>query len=218
MYLLYGSPWLRVRRVSVLGVRVLTATQVQAAAGVRGGTPLAAVDTAAVAGRLRAALPRIAAVEVDRAWPNVLTVKVTERTPKVVLKNGGNFVEVDANGVQYATDQSAPPGVPLVEMTAAASDGPQAASNRFFTTARLVHAAVQVATDLPEPVAKQTAAISVRSWDSISLQLGGGRTVLWGSCEQGQRKAVVLLALMRAAAGAVRYDVSAPSEPAWSGS
>ena len=62
-YLFYGSPWLTVRRVHVHGTRVLTAGQVEAAAGVPMGASLASVDTGTVAARLRAALPRIASVD-----------------------------------------------------------------------------------------------------------------------------------------------------------
>lgn len=218
MYLLYGSPWLRVRQIRVSGTRILTPRQVRVAAGVGYGTPLASVDTAVLAARLTAALPRIASVDVERSWPNALSLKVVERTPKVVLKNGGNFIEVDADGIRYATDRTAPPGVPLVEMATGAGDGAQASSNRYFGTARLVHAAVQVATDLPGPVRKQAQTITVRSWDSISLQLPGNRTVMWGSCEQGPQKAAALQALMKAVPAAAHYDVSSPVAPAVSGS
>jgi cell division protein FtsQ len=108
-----------------------------------------------------------------------------------------------------------------VELPADSGEGAQsqqAASNHFFGSDRLVRAAVQVATDLPESVQKQTQVIRVRSWDGISLEMSGHRTAEWGSCEQGARKAAVLLALIKASAGAVHYDVSAPSSPASVGS
>src|SRR5690349_811112 len=143
-WLLYGSPWLRVRRVEVTGVRVLTGEEVREAAPVRPGVPLVSVDTGAVEARLRARLPRIASVAVVRTWPGTLTLEVTERTPKAILKVGGNFIEVDAQGVRYATDGAAPPGVPLVKLTASTTGTGVSATNRYFGTGNLLHAAVQV--------------------------------------------------------------------------
>jgi cell division protein FtsQ len=60
--------------------------------------------------------------------------------------------------------------------------------------------------------------VRVRSYDSITLELTGGRTVLWGSGEQEAAKAKSLTALMKAAEDAEHFDVSVPSAPASSGS
>ncbi|WP_391858200.1 cell division protein FtsQ/DivIB [Streptomyces silvisoli] len=219
-YLVYGSPWLRVRQVEVSGTRVLTPDQVRAAAAVRIGTPLVSVDTRAVADRLRSGLLRIASVDVERSWPDSIALKVTERTPKAVLKKDGKFQELDAGGVRFAVDSTPPSGVPFVELAgdAASTDQNQSPSNRYFGTDRLLHAAAQVAMDLPESVQKQTQAIQVRSFDAISLELTGGRSVLWGSAERGAQKAAALAALMKAQGSATHYDVSAPTAPASSGS
>jgi cell division protein FtsQ len=209
-YLLYGSPWLRVRQIRVTGTRVLTVAQVRAACGVHLGEPLASVSTGDVDARLRDRLPRIASVTLVRSWPDRIALKVTERTPRALLEKGGKFVEVDANGVRYATDRTAPADVPRVELTgAAASSG-----TGYFPTAVLLHAAVQVAADLPESVHKLTKTIQVTSFDGVSLELADGRTVLWGSPEDDAAKGVALTALMKAAASATHYDVSAPSAPA----
>jgi cell division protein FtsQ len=216
LWLLYGSPWLRVHQVRVTGTRVLTADQVRSASGLRTGEPLASVDTAAVAARLRHALPRIGTVDVERSWPGAIVLHVAERVPKALLEKGGKFIEVDADGVRYATDASAPAGVPLVELTGAARPG--SAHPGYFPTEVLLHAAVQVAADLPESVHSRTKYVQVASFDGITLELTGGRSVLWGSPEDGTRKAAALTAIMRADPRAAHYDVSAPSAPASSGS
>nr|WP_202447002.1 FtsQ-type POTRA domain-containing protein [Streptomyces sp. SID5468] len=221
---LYLSPWLRVRQVRVTGVRALGAGQVRAAAAVPEGTALASVDTDAVAGRVRSGLPGVAAVEVVRSWPHTLTLNVTERTPAAVLEKDGKYVELDADGVRFATESTAPSGVPRVELatgsgTRDGSAGRDASSsNGYFGPDRLLRAAVQVATDLPAPVRKRTRVIQVRSFDAVSLQLDGGRTVVWGSAERGAQKSVALRALLKAAGGARHFDVSVPSAPAASGS
>ena len=92
------------------------------------------------------------------------------------------------------------------------------ASARRFPAERLTRAAVDVARDLPAAVARTTRTVTVRSYDSVTLELGGGRTVLWGSAEQGRAKARTLTALMKAAPRARHFDVSVPTAPASSGS
>ncbi|MEV6740547.1 FtsQ-type POTRA domain-containing protein [Streptomyces sp. NPDC051104] len=213
LWLLYGSPWLRVEHVSVSGTRVLTAAQVREAAGVRIGSPLISVDTEAIEARVRRKLPRIDTIDAVRSWPRGIGLKVTERTPVLVIKNGGKFVEVDREGVRFATVSQAPNGIPALELTVSKSAG-----WRRFGTDRMVREAALVAQDVPAGVKRDVRTVRVRSYDAISLELTGGRTVLWGSSERGRAKATALTALMKAASGARHFDVSAPIAPASSGS
>jgi cell division protein FtsQ len=217
LWVLYGSPWTRVERVSVSGTRVLTPAQVRAAADVPVGDPLVSVDTGAIAQRLRRGLPRVATVDVTRSWPHGIDVNVVERTAVMVEEKGGKFVEVDAGGVRFATVAQAPKGVPVLELSLSRSAS-AAASLRRFGESRLVREAVRVASDLPAAVARQARTVKVRTYDDISLELTGGRTVSWGSGEQGRDKARALTALMKAAPQARHFDVSVPTAPASSGS
>lgn len=213
IWLLYGSPWLRVRHISVSGTRVLTEAQVREAAGITPGTPLVSLDTGAIEARLRQKLPRVDSVSAVRSWPHGVGLKVTERTPVLLLGNGGKFDEVDRNGVRFATVTKPPEGVPEAELTAGRPD-----ALRRFGTERLLRAAAQVTQDLPAAVTRDLKSVKVGSYDSISLDLGHGRTVLWGSEEKGRAKAVTLTALMKAAPSARHFDVSVPSAPASAGS
>lgn len=217
VWLLYGSKWLRLERVAVSGTRVLTPAQVREAADVPVGAPLISVGTDAIEARLRRKLPRIDAVDVVRSWPHGIGLKVTERTPVLLVQKGGNFVEVDDEGVRFATVSEAPKGVPALELTLS-QPGSRAASLRRFDEGRLVREAVRVAGAIPAAVAKDTRAVKVRSYDDISLELNGGRTVAWGSSEKGAAKARTLTALMKAAPDARHFDVSVPTAPASSGS
>lgn len=217
VWLLCGSKWLRLERVAVSGTRVLTPAQVREAADVPVGAPLISVDTDAIEARLRRKLPRIDAVDVVRSWPHGIGLKVTERTPVLLVQKGGNFVEVDDEGVRFATVSEAPKGVPALELTLS-QPGSRAASLRRFDEGRLVREAVRVAGAIPAAVAKDTRAVKVRSYDDISLELNGGRTVAWGSSEKGAAKARTLTALMKAAPDARHFDVSVPTAPASSGS
>ncbi|WP_055531447.1 cell division protein FtsQ/DivIB [Streptomyces graminilatus] len=220
LWLLYGSRWTHVERVSVSGTGVLTQAQVREAAEVPVGEPLVSVDTDAIESRLLRKLPRIDSVEVTRSWPHGIVLKVVERTPVLIVEstgNGGKYVEVDAKGVRFATVSEALRGVPVLEL-ALSRTGSQAASLRRFGGDRLVREAVRVAGELPNAVARAVRTVKVGSYDSVSLELGDGRTVEWGSGERGGAKARALTALMKAAPGARHFDVSVPTAPASSGS
>ncbi|MFJ8080595.1 cell division protein FtsQ/DivIB [Streptomyces sp. NPDC096205] len=217
VWLLYGSQWLRVERVGVSGTAVLTPAQVREAADVPVGDPLVSVDTERIESRLRRKLPRIDTVDVSRSWPHGIVLKVVERTPVLLVEKGGKFIEVDDEGVRFATVSEAPKGVPTLELSVSRSSS-AAASLRRFGEGRLTREAVRVAGALPAAVARDTRAVKVRSYDAISLEFGDGRTVAWGSSEKGHAKARTLAALMKAAPGARHFDVSVPTAPSSSGS
>ncbi|MBU7599560.1 FtsQ-type POTRA domain-containing protein [Streptomyces sp. P38-E01] len=217
VWALYGSPWLRVEKVSVDGTAVLTAEEVREAAAVAVGTPLASVDKAAAQRRVTEALPRVDSVRVVRSWPSGIGLHVTERTPVLAQKRaGGEYVEIDAGGVRYAKVDKRPKGKPLLVV-----DREKSADAKRFGPRRLRQEAAAVADALPGFVARDVRTVRVRSYDSISLELTGNRVVMWGSGEYGAAKARTLRALLKAhhKDSAVRYfDVSVPSAPAAAGS
>ncbi|MFI0236674.1 cell division protein FtsQ/DivIB [Streptomyces sp. NPDC016845] len=219
VWALYGSQWLRVESVTASGTEILTPEQVREAAAVPVGAPLVSVDTGAIADRIRRRLPRVDSVDVVRSWPHGIGLKVTERKSVLIVedaRNKGKFVEVDHEGVRFATVDKAPKGVPRLELTP--DQAGAAASLRRFGTDRLVREAVRVGGHLPAAVARDTRTVRVRSYDDISLGLTGGRTVVWGSAEKGGAKGRVLRSLMKAAPKASHFDVSVPTAPAVSGS
>ncbi|GAA2444101.1 cell division protein FtsQ/DivIB [Streptomyces macrosporus] len=213
LWVLYGSSWLRVESVTVTGTRVLTERQVRGVAAVPVGDPLVSVDPEAVERRLLDGLPRIDSVEVVRSWPHGIEVRVVERRPVVVMAEKRGYAEVDGEGVRFGTVAERPGGVPLLVVDLA--DSP---SRHRFGAERMRREAVRVASALPDGVRRDTRTIRVRSYDSITLELTGGRTVVWGSAEKSAAKAESLTLLMKAADGAERFDVSVPGAPAASGS
>ncbi|MCP3765949.1 cell division protein FtsQ/DivIB [Streptomyces sp. MAR25Y5] len=216
-WLLYGSDLARVERVSVSGTRVLTPGEVRGVADVPVGDQLIAVDTDAIASRLREELPRIDTVDVVRSWPHEIELNITERTPVLVVEKDGEFTEIDREGIRYATVSRAPKSVPRLELNTRRS-GATAASLRRFGEGGLVREAVRVAREVPDAVARTTRSVKVRSYDDISLELADGRTVAWGSGENGTTKGRALSALLKAAPEARHFDVSVPTAPASSGS
>ncbi|MFE6042457.1 cell division protein FtsQ/DivIB [Streptomyces sp. NPDC056452] len=209
IWVLYGSSWLRLEQVTTTGTDVLSRSEVEAAAAAPVGAPLVSVDTDAMADRLRQKLPRIDSVDVVRSWPHGIGLKVTERKPVLLVKKGAKFIEVDAKGVRFATVDKAPPRVPLLEL-----EPDRSPSLRRFGSDRLLREGVRVAGDLPVHLAGETKAVRIASYDSVVLELTRGRTVMWGSAEEGPVKARVLTALMKAAPKAGHFDVSAPTAPA----
>lgn len=184
--------------VEVTGSRQVPARDVSDAAGVDPGTPLAAVDTDAVAARV-AAIPGIASVEVDRSWPDTLTVAVTERTPAALIETPGGRKLVDATGRVY---RDAPPEVrlPVLRLPRVAPDDPA------------TPAAVAVLRVLPAPVRDQVLALTLGpGGTTFELELTGDRRVLWGPWMDPaalERRAAVLGPLL-SREGSV-YDVSSP--------
>ncbi|MFJ3493900.1 cell division protein FtsQ/DivIB [Streptomyces sp. NPDC086091] len=217
VWALHGSQWLRLERVSVSGADVLTPREVRDAAALPVGSPLVSVDTGAVEARLRAKLRRVDTVDVSRSWPDGIVLKVTERKPVLLIRSGTRYVEVDDGGVRFATVDKAPAGVPLLRLEATASRS-SAASLRRFGEDRLVREAVRIAGDLPSAVARDARVVKVRSYDDISLTLSRGRSIAWGSADDGRAKGRTILALMKAAPDARHFDVSVPTAPASSGS
>ncbi|PRH79081.1 cell division protein FtsQ, partial [Streptomyces solincola] len=208
-WVLYGSSWLRVEATAVTGVRVLTPAQVEAAADVPEGAPLASVDTDAIARRLSEKLPRIETVDVSRSWPGTVELSVVERRPVLLAAERGGYTEIDATGTRYANVKRPPAGVPLLVVKPAAS-----ASLRRFGAEELTLSAVTVAGDLPRGPARETRRLTVVSYDSVTLELSRGRSVMWGSAENGAAKSRALTALMKAEPRAKTFDVSAPTAPA----
>lgn len=193
------SHLLGVRDVEVLGVTGEEASAISALVAVPTGTPLARVDTDAVAARVRERIT-VAEVSVRRAWPTTLAVEVVPRTPALVMKNPqGRLEVVDAEAVVFREVEKAPPGVPLV--TAKGSKG---------TTPEALRSALALLEALPDDLATDVRAVTVSSADLVTFTLGS-RTVVWGSGEDSPRKVVILRALLTTKAKVI--DVSAPDTP-----
>jgi cell division protein FtsQ len=208
--LLAGAAWL-VWATSVLGVRtveihgtVRVATdEVRTAAAIRPGTPLARLDTGAVSARIRR-LPAVQSVTVDRQWPHTVSIVVRERVPAAVESRGEGFALVDRTGTVFGTVARRPAGLPLVSAPVDAG-------------APALRAALAVLDDLRSDVARQVRTVRAGSPDDVELALTRHRTVIWGSPEQGARKAAVLAVLVdhaaRKGAHVSVFDVSAPDAP-----
>lgn len=196
----WSSPLLAVQSITVKGTSRLTRADVLAAAKVPLGRSMLRLDPGRMRARV-ASLPAVAAVTIDRDWPNRLVITVTERRPVAVTANDGGAELIDGTGVAFATAVDAPSGLLRLDLGAAVP-GPGDADAR---------AALAVWAELPKALRSAVESVAAPSPADVTLQLSGRRTVVWGDPAQAARKLVVLRALMTHPAGT--YDVSTPDVP-----
>ena len=197
---LFDSSLFAVRSVVVTGTRLVPESEVLAVAGVRPGTPLIRVSTARVAARVLT-ITQVQGVQVTKTWPDRVVIAVRERTSALaVALPGGGFDLVDANGVIVQSAVTRPAGLPIYTTTATAS------SLRGDPD---VAAAAAVLGGLPASLRSSVTSVIVPSPDQVTLSLGNGVTIVWGSANDAAAKAQELAILMRTHARS--YDVSSPA-------
>ena len=202
VWLVGWSSVLAVKDAEVQGVRGALADDVLEAARAPIGTPLARVDTGAVASRVQE-LPDIEDVDVHRSWPNTLTIDVTPRVAEAAMQADGAWFGVDRSGMMFARSEAKPENLPVLE--ASSDDADQ----------QVRAAGVAVLTGLPTDVLEQVESVHAHSEADIRLALGDDVMVELGTADDLDRKAEVLLALMQAQDETPSvYDVSAPNHPA----
>jgi len=197
VYAVYFSPWLRVEGTDVTGTSQLAEDFVLAVADVPEDLPLARVDLDEIADRIDD-IDTVESVDVSRQWPHEVRIEVVERTPVAVVAVGDGFTQIDAEGNRFGDLRRAPDALPVVRISASAE-------------ADALEEAARVVSSLTDEVAAMVAHVEVETVDEILLELGDGRRVRWGSAEQSEEKAAVLLTLLQH--DARLYDVSVPGMP-----
>ena len=170
---------------------------VKAAADIPDGTPLVGIDLAAARRRVLA-VPEIESAEIARHWPNTVVITVVQRVPSAVTKANGDLWLLDRDGTPYVKVAAAdvPAGLLTIEL---ATPGPQDPSTL---------AALSVIGEVKSPIKELVSSVSARSAYSVTLLLKDGRSVLWGSPDDGARKMQILPAAL--AQPGKLYDISDP--------
>jgi cell division protein FtsQ len=198
-WVLFSSPLLVVRSVTVSGTHLVPRSEVLAASGVQIGTPLIRVNTARAAARI-VQIRQVRSVRVTRSWPDRLAIVVRERTPELgVTAPGGGYDLVDGDGVVVRWAARDPAALPLYATSAPAGT---------LRGDPDLSAAAAVLGELPAAVRHSVRSVSVPEPDQVTLHLAGGTTVLWGDTGRAAVKARELTVLMRA--NLRYYDVSGP--------
>jgi len=194
---LYFTPAMSARTIVVTGIGAVTREEVLDAARVRPGTPLLQINTSQVADRV-AAIRRVASARVQRQYPSALRISIVERVPLVVKDFSDGPHLFDRDGVDFATGPP-PPALPYIDVT---DPGP---------TDPATKAVLQVLIALRPEVLGQVSRIAAPSVASITLTLGDGRVVIWGTTDRTDEKAEKLGALLTQPGRT--YDVSSPDLP-----
>ena len=194
VWLVFFSSALAVKVVEVDGARSLTDAEVRAVAAVPGGQPLARVDLEAIRARVQA-LAVVRSAEVTRQWPDSIRITLEERVAVAVVEIGGRLRGMDEDGVVFRDYAQAPGDLPRVRTSSG-------------TGTDALREAAQVVSALPGDLAARIDFVSVSTIDQIELTLRDGRTVMWGSAEESEQKAAVLVRLLEQPGE--HYDVSVP--------
>jgi cell division protein FtsQ len=195
--ILYFTPAMSARNIVVTGTGTVTREEVLDAAQVQPGTPLLQINTDKVADRV-AAIRRVASARVQRQYPSALRITIVERVPVVVKDFPDGPHLFDRDGVDFATAPP-PPALPYIDV---ADPGPSDPATK---------AALQTLLALRPEVAGQVGKIAAPSLSSITLILGDGRVVIWGSTDRAEEKAEKLGVLLTQPGRT--YDVSSPDLP-----
>ena len=182
-WLLFVSSLFGVANVQVQGVSRVAETDVVDAANIAAGTPLARLDTAAVAARV-ARIPAVGSVDVVRDWPRGVTIVIHERVPAAVRERGSGFVLVDRTGVVFDQVATRPKHLPLVSAPVSAG-------------APALRAALDVLDAVPSSIRGEVRSVRAASPDEVIVQLTHHRTVVWGDTGLGSRKGAVLAVLLK---------------------
>jgi cell division protein FtsQ len=199
VWALLGSSLFVVRSVAVTGPGVVPRAEVVRAAGIVPGTPLARVNTAAVARRVER-INQVQSARVSRDWPGTVVIAVTGRTPALAVASPGGYTLIDKSGVAVSQVPRQPAGMVLL------TSAPPVASLRGSPA---VLAAATVLGQLPPQVRSLVTSVTAASPGAVTLHLSGGITVVWGGTGRAAAKAAELVILMRTKASF--YDISDPA-------
>lgn len=202
--LVFFSPLLAARTITVEGASLLDEMTVHNQLRVLEGTPMTRITETQVA-ELIGNENVLYGVTLEARPPHDLVVRLHERVPVAVVEHEGIYVLVDNEGVQLGRAASVEDaGVPLV------AGGLDILSSDEFRTVTGVLAA------LPTSNLAQVSEAKADSASTITLEMLDGTQVVWGTPEDSELKAKVLVQLMESVGSETvveTYDVSSPLVP-----
>lgn len=195
--LVYLTPVLSVRKIEVTGNVTVSEQEIVADLEIPVGEKLVRVDVGSAAQRV-AAIPAVASVRVQRMYPSTVRVTVTERVPVAFVDEPDGTHLLDEDGVDFAVGPPPPGVVRLVTETPGPGDAATASG-------------LAVLDSMPDALRGQVGEVRAPSISEVSLSLLDGRTLVWGSSDNSERKSAVALTLL-SQPGQV-LDVSSPDLP-----
>jgi len=185
--------------VAVTGAgRYVDEARVREIAETPDGTPLPRLDTVAMREQVLG-LRGVKDVRIARAWPHGLAVELTPRVPVAAVPDGDRLALLDSSGVRVATRDTAPKGLPQVDVP--------------LDDALALQAALHVLAALPAKLAGQVDHVSADTQDAVETVLEDGTTVRWGGSSDLPLKVEAVRTLRKLDDGARTIDVSSPELP-----
>jgi cell division protein FtsQ len=182
--IVFATGAFNVRHVQVVGASRATSARIDGLMHSAVGHAMMTVNTSSLKHRV-AALPQVAAVRIDRSWPNTLRVTISERRAMVAVQQPNGWLLIDATATPYLTAPRLPAHVLPLTIAQPTSHNPT------------LRAAIDVVAALPATVRKSVIGVVAPSTAGIRLRLRGGSTVVWGGPEDSTRKARALDVLLR---------------------
>lgn len=201
-----------VHEVAVEGVEGELAGAVVDTAAIPTGRPLARVDT----GQVREEVledPRIADVEVQRSWPDAITLVVTPREPAIAVRKARSRTDLAADSAGVLFDPVGKPAQDLPRLRIPAAGAP----------AEQIAGVVALVGVLPEDLRSRVSDLRLKSSGTVDFSIGT-MEVTWGDVSRAELKARVLTALLEQESidpdnevQPITVDLSAPETPVVTG-
>lgn len=202
--LVFFSPLLATQNIRVQGASLLDAQEVKSRLSSLEGVPMTRISQEQVAS-LIGQESLLYGVSLQAQPPHDLLVILHERVPVALIQEGDSFLLVDNEGVTLGKLGSRDEAkLPLLE------GGPELLEQPAFATV------TQVLASLPTSVLSDLDKAQADSASTITLTMTDGTMVVWGTPEESDLKAKVLLQLMDSVGSEVKvetYDVSSPLIP-----
>lgn len=181
------SPILALKTIKIEGASAVKTRDVRSVLDDQLGTPLALLDTGKI-DRDLSQFTLIRSYVTEIVPPNTLVVRIVERQAIGALPDGSTFDLVDPAGVILKTSPTRA-GLPIIDIGSAKAGSPA------------FDAAVKVLLALPTAIAGKVQTVSASTLDNVSLTLAGDHhTVVWGSADGSEQKAITLADLLNTSA------------------
>ncbi|ROS28219.1 cell division protein FtsQ/DivIB [Cellulomonas sp. PhB150] len=202
-WLLFFSPVLALDpdQVTVTGAgSVVAVDKVTDVVHARADVPLPRLDTVTMRDEILD-VPGVREARVMRDWPHGISVTIVAREPVAAVPDEGGFALLDMDGVQVGRVDSAPKGLPVVDVPVGEK--------------RTLAAVLSVLEQLPADLLGDVRSVAARTQDTVTMTLRDGVRVDWGSAARTPLKISVLSTILGSKEGkdVKVVDVSAPQLP-----
>ncbi|RHA42014.1 peptidase S9 [Cellulomonas rhizosphaerae] len=202
-WLLFLSPVLALDpdQVTVTGAgSVVAVDKVTDVVDARADVPLPRLDTITMRDEILD-VPGVREARVMRDWPHGVSVTIVAREPVAAVPDEGGYALLDMDGVQVGRVDSAPKGLPVVDVPVGEK--------------RTLAAVLSVLEQLPDDLLGDVRSVAARTQDTVTMTLRDGVRVDWGSAARTPLKISVLSTILGSKEGkdVKVVDVSAPQLP-----